>query len=184
MIGGYSLGFGAFEAIVPLQLADHGHGSVGIALVVVCLILPIGAASLMGGYIADRFGAGRVAFIGLFAGSVLSTLLGTLTTLPSLIAVLVAVGIADGFGFTAALSMSAAALPAHRTAALAGVGAAEMLCAGTAAALGARLYTSLDASTTWVVLGITMTCIVAVGGSLLPRQTKVATVDQPEGVFT
>jgi MFS family permease len=171
MIGGYSLGFGAFEAIVPLHLADDGYGSAGIALVVICLVFPIGVSSVVGGRVADRLGADRVAFVGLLAGSVLSMSLGVLPNLPVLIVVLMLVGVADGFGFTAGLSMAAASSPAsQRTAALGGVGASEMLCAGASAILGASLYSSIGAPRTWFVIGAVMTTVVVVGG-LLGRGT-------------
>ncbi len=164
MMGGYALGLGTFEAVLPLQVSDLGVSTAGIGLFVSVFVVPIALSSVIGGRVADRVGPGPVAALGMLAGSVLFTLLGVAPGLVWLGVVLALAGVADGFGFTASLAVASAAAPIDRQAtALGVVGATEVLFAGLGAIPAAWLFDRHGPGVTWAVMGGTMTVLVLLG---------------------
>ncbi|MFW2382164.1 MAG: MFS transporter [Acidimicrobiales bacterium] len=172
MMGGYALGLGTFEAVLPLQVSDLGVSTAGIGLFVTVFVVPIAFSSVVGGRVADRLGAQPIAAVGMIAGSALFMLLGVAPGLISLGVILGLAGVADGFGFTAALAVASAAVPLDRQAtALGVVGATEVLLAGMATIPAAWLFDRYGASVTWLVMGGIMTLVVSIGALVSTGQS-------------
>jgi len=170
MIGGYALGLGAFEAVLPLQLADAGVSTASIGLFFTAFVMPIALSSVIGGRLADRIGPLLVATGGMLAGSTLAMFMGFAPNIWWIAILLVLSGVADGFGFTASLAVTSAAVPAERqTTALGMVGASEVLLAGLGALPAAWLFDRYGPEIAWLVMGLSMIILVTIGASLCWR---------------
>jgi len=172
MVGGYALGLGAFEAVLPLQLADEGVSTAGIGLFLTIFVIPIALSSVLGGRVADRVGPLRVATIGMLAGSILAMGIGIMPSIWWIAALLVLAGVSDGFGFTASLALASASVAQDRQAtALGVVGASEVLFAGLGALPAVWLFDTQGPGVAWIVMGAAMTVLVAVGAMMCARAT-------------
>lgn len=166
LVAGYFALIGAFEAVIPIQLRDRGASTLEIGLAFTLLALPIVIAGPIGGRLADRVGAVRVAAAGMGISASLMILLGIVPGVVALIGVLMVIGIADGFGFTAGQLLVSESAPEERQAGAMGLlGATEVGAAGLAAVPAAAIYSAIGASV-WIVLAIAMLAVMA-GGVLL-----------------
>ena len=181
LIAGYFALIGAAEAVIPIQFRDRGASTLEIGLAFTLLALPIIIAGPLGGRMADRVGALRVAAAGMGVSASLLILLGVVPGVVALIGVMMLIGVADGVGFTAGQLLVSESAPESRQAGAMGLmGATEMGAAGLAAVPAAGLYSVIGASV-WIVLGVAMLTVMA-GGVLLvvtedrARAAKGATV--------
>lgn len=162
LVFGYFVLIGAFEAVFPVMFQDRGAGALETGLAFTAFGVPIALISTRAGRVADRLGGARVAVWGMGASALLT---GTLAFLPGVwlvLVVMVAVGIADGFGFTAGQVAVSQAVPEERQAAALGLmGAFQVLGAGVVALPAAALYDARGATTTWLaVVGLSLTLLV------------------------
>ena len=164
MIGGYFMIIGAWEAVLPVMFADRGAGAVMTGIAFTMVALPIILVGRRAGRLADRVGPVRVAMAGLVAVSLVTMTYGLIPGVIGVAAAMVVVGFGDGYGFTAAHAVVARAVPEQRQAAALGLmGAAEVAGAAVSALPSAWLYQSFGPGPTWVLVGLSVLVLVAVG---------------------
>jgi MFS family permease len=176
LMGGYVLPFGAFQAVLPLQLTDDGLDPLTIGLVFTVLALPIVVAAPLGGRSADRFGALPVAVAGMVAVSLAVATLGIFEGTVLLLFVIGFVGTADGFGITAGQAVVSGSVPEERQAAALGLmGATEVLVAGLVAIPSAVIYTEAGKTTLWALTAAATLAVVLLGAAIVGRPRYVPT---------
>ena len=163
LVWGYFMLIGAFESVLPLMFRDRGASTLLTGIAFTSLGLPIILVSTRAGRLADKVGAARVATWGITVVALVSATYGVLPGLMIPIAVMFVVGVADGFGFTAAqVAVSRAVHENRQAGALGLMGATEVLGAGLAALPAAMLYDSVGARWTWLALGTATLASVAI----------------------
>lgn len=170
LMGGYVFPFGALQAVLPLQLTDDGFEPMTIGLLFTALALPIVIAAPIGGKAADRFGALRVAVVGMALVCLAVSALGSVERTGVLVLLMVLVGAADGFGITAGQTVVSGTVPEDRQAAALGLmGATEVLVAGLVTIPSALIYSQLGKTTLWVTTAIATLVVVLLGAAIVAR---------------
>lgn len=181
IVGGYFVLIGAWEAVVPVMFADRGAGPLAIGLAFTMLALPVALVSTRAGRLADRLGPVRVAMTGLLAVGAATMTLGIWPGIVIPTAVMMIVGVGDGYGFTAAQVVVSRAVPEQRQAAALGLmGAAEVGGAGLAAFPSAVLYDMAGSAVTWAVVGLVTLVAVCAGWLRLRGTVPASGPDAPE----
>lgn len=161
LVSGYFMLIGSFNAVIPVMFKDRGGGSIAVGLAFTLLAIPIVLVSPHAGRVADRVGPPRVATAGIAVVALSAAFYGLLPGIVLPVIVMVVVGVADGFGFTAAQVSVSRAVPEERQAGALGLmGATEVLAAGLAAAPAAILYDASGARVTWLAVSAATLCVV------------------------
>ncbi len=164
LIFGYFFLVGAFESVIPLMFQDRGGGALEAGIAFTVFAIPVAIVSPTAGRVADRVGGANVAIAGMAASAALSMTWGFLPGVWLLVVIMVAIGIADGFGFTAGqVAVSRSVIEERQAGALGLMGAAEVLGAGIAALPAAALYEAGGARPTWVVVSLASLAFLAIG---------------------
>jgi len=180
LVGGYFMLIGAFEAVLPVMFQDRGGGATTTGLAFTVLGIPIALVSTRAGRTADRLGPPRVAIAGMAISAGAAMIYGLLPGLVLPILVMLVVGLADGYGFTAGQVAVSRAVPQDRQAAALGLmGAVEVLGAGIAAIPAAMVYERAGAELAWLATGMTVLVVLALGWLRL-RGTEPAYVPDAE----
>lgn len=163
VLGYFSL-IGAWESVMPVMFADRGGSPLVTGVSFTLLGIPMILFSALAGRTADRVGPPRIA-----AGALCVIALGTMSygfidSINALVGFQGVLGIADAFGFTATqVAVSRAVAQDRQAAALGLMGGVQVLGAGIFAFPAAALYQATGEETTWIVVGLTMLVIVALG---------------------
>lgn len=175
LVMGYFMLIGAWEAVIPVMFNDRGGSATTTGIAFTLLAVPIVFISTWAGRTADRIGPPKVAIAGMLVVAFSSMSYGFLPGLFWPVAVMILAGFADGLGFTAAqVAVSRSVTEARQAGALGLMGATEVLGAGLAAIPAAVLYERSGERVTWVVVGIVVLLMVALGAARL-HGTKPAT---------
>ena len=179
LVVGYFMFIGAWESVLPLMFQDRGGSALHTGIAITLVALPIALISVRAGRTADRLGPARVASAGMIVVGVVCTSYGFLPGIVVPMAVMAALGVADGYGFIAVQVAVSRAVPEDRQAGALGLmGATEVLGAGLAAIPAAVLYEHAGARVTWVVIGLVMLAVVGLGNLRL-RGTDPSTPQAP-----
>ena len=177
LIFGYFFLIGAFESVIPVMFQDRGGGALEAGIAFTIFGIPVAAVSPHAGRVADRIGGAPVAIVGMAVSATLTITYGFLPGIWWLVAVMVIIGFADGYGFTAGQVAVSRSVPEERQAGALGLmGAAEVLGAGVAALPAAALYESGGARPTWIAVGGASLVFLALGW-LRIRGTEPANPD-------
>lgn len=150
LVFGYFLLIGAFESVVPLMFKDRGGGALETGAAFTLFSIPIVLVSTHAGRVADRSSGATVAAIGMGVSAGLSAFYGVMPGIWLLIAAMVAIGVADGYGFIGGQVAVSRSVPEERQAAALGLmGAAEVAGAAVWAYPAAALYEAGGARATW-----------------------------------
>ena len=180
IVGGYFMMIGAWEAVLPVMFADRGAGAAVTGLAFTMVALPIILVGTRAGRLADRVGPVRVTMAGLVAVSVGAMTFGVIPGVIPIAGVMMLVGVADGFGFTAAHAVVARAVPEQRQAAALGLmGAAEVAGAAVSALPAAWMYESYGSGPTWAAVGLTVLVLVVLGWLRVRGTVPVSGPDAP-----
>ena len=180
IVGGYFVLIGAWEAVLPVMFADRGAGAELTGVAFTMTALPIVFVGTRAGRLADRVGPVRVTMAGLVVVSLLTTVYGVTPGVIPIIGLMVIVGLADGYGFTAAFAVVARAVPEQRQAAALGLmGASEVAGAAIAALPSAWLYESFGPGPTWAAVGLTVLALVVSGWLRMRGTVPVSGPDAP-----
>lgn len=164
LIFGYFFLIGAFESVIPVMFQDRGGGALEAGIAFTIFGIPVAAVSPHAGRVADRIGGAPVAIVGMAVSAALTITYGFLPGIWWLVAVMVIIGFADGYGFTAGQVAVSRSVPEERQAGALGLmGAAEVLGAGVAALPAAALYESGGARPTWIAVGGASLVFLALG---------------------
>ncbi len=158
---------GAFDALWDVVHVDLGTSdwlaNLGITLFAVPLII----LGPIGGRMAQDFGPFRMAAAGLTAAAVF---MGTYGLLPSggwIFSLAMVHAVTDGLTFAASGVAVGMTIPNDRQSGAQGVlGAAQALAAGIMAVVTGALYQNLGRTTAYLVAGVTMLVLVAIGMGL------------------
>lgn len=163
VLGYFSL-IGAWEAVMPVMFADRGGSPLLIGLAFTLLGIPMILFGTLAGRTADRVGPPVVAAGALTVIAFATMAYGFIKPLPALIVFQGLLGIADAFGFTAVQVAVSRAVPQDRQAAALGLmGGVQVLGAGAFAFPSAALYQETGEEVTWVVVGLVMLALIALG---------------------
>jgi MFS family permease len=173
VLGYFSL-IGAWEAVMPVMFADRGGSPLTTGVAFTLLGIPMILFSTLAGRTADRIGPPIVAMGALTIIGLSTMLYGVINPISALVVFQGAMGVADAFGFTATQVAVSRAVPEDRQAAALGLmGGVQVLGAGIFAFPAAALYQETGEEVTWVVVGLIMLALVALGAARL-RGTKPA----------
>lgn len=180
IVGGYFMMIGAWEAVLPVMFADRGAGAALTGITFTMVALPIMLVGTRAGRLADRVGPVRVTMAGLIAVSLSTMTFGVIPGVIPIAGVMMLVGFADGYGFTAAHAVVARAVPEQRQAAALGLmGAAEVAGAAVAALPAALMYDRLGSGPTWAAVGVTVLVLVVAGWFRIRGTVPVSGPDAP-----
>jgi len=175
VIGGYFCLIGAWESVLPVMFQDRGGGSLEVGITFTLVSLPILFFSTTAGRFADRVGPPKVAVIGTGIVSFCMIWFGLLPGLVWPVVLMLAFGVADAFGFTAAqVAVSRAVAQERQAAALGLMGAVEVLGAAMTALPAALLYDHHGEGWAWAATGSFSLSVVLLGASRF-RGTQPAT---------
>ncbi len=164
LVFGYFFLIGAFESVIPVMFQDRGGGSLETGIAFTIFAIPVAVVSPHAGRLADRVGGARVAIIGMAVSAAGTALYGFLPGIWLLVVVMVFIGVADGYGFTAGqVAVSRSVLEQRQAGALGLMGAAEVLGAGLAALPAAALYEAGGARPTWIAVSGASLVFLAIG---------------------
>lgn len=164
LIFGYFFLIGAFESVIPVMFQDRGGGALEAGIAFTIFGIPVAAVSPHAGRLADRIGGAPIAIVGMGVSAALTITYGFLPGIWWLVAVMVVIGVADGYGFTAGQVAVSLAVPEERQAGALGLmGAAEVLGAGVAALPAAALYDAGGARPTWIAVSGASLVFLALG---------------------
>ena len=162
---------GFYDATLDVYLTDRGASDVLIGMTFLAYGIPFVLLSTIGGRLADRRGAVRVAFFSTILVAPLTMAYG-LIAVPMVILVLTVVeGCLQALGVPASQSMVAAAAPPGRTAAAQGLaGGSNLLIAAITAYSAGALYKWVGAGWLYSIAG----CGVALFALLSVWQSRVS----------
>ncbi len=181
IVAGYFVLIGAFEAVIPVMFADRGAGPLATGTAFTMMAVPVAFVSTRAGRLADRLGPVPVTMVGLTAVGLAIVPLGMLPGIVVPVAVMMAVGVGDGYGFTAAQVVVSRAVPEQRQAAALGLmGAAEVAGAGLAALPAAMLYDAAGASVTWAAVGLVTLAALGAGWLRIRGTVPASGPDAPK----
>lgn len=164
LIFGYFFLIGAFESVIPVMFQDRGGGALEAGIAFTMFGIPVAAVSTHAGRVADRIGGATVAVIGMGVSAAATATYGFLPGIWLLVAVMMVVGVADGYGFTAGQVAVSRSVPEERQAGALGLmGAAEVLGAGVAALPAAAVYEAGGARPTWLAVSAASLLFLAIG---------------------
>ena len=164
IVGGYFMMIGAWESVLPVMFADRGAGAALTGIAFTMVALPIILVGTRAGRLADRVGPVRVTMAGRVVVSMSTMTCGVIPGVVPIAGVMMVVGFADGYGFTAAHAVVARAVPEQRQAAALGLmGAAEVAGAAISALPAAWMYESYGSGPTWAAVGLTVLVLVVAG---------------------
>lgn len=163
VLGYFSL-IGAWESVMPVMFADRGGSPLATGIAFTLLGIPMVLFSTLAGRTADRVGPPKVA-VGALAIIAVSTMAyGFIDSIAWLVGFQGVLGVADAFGFTATQVAVSRAVPQERQASALGLmGGVQVLGAGLFAFPAAALYQSTNEEVTWVVVGLVMLGLIALG---------------------
>jgi len=168
LVFGYFLLIGAFESVVPLMFKDRGGGALETGAAFTLFSIPIVLVSTHAGRVADRSSGATVAAIGMGVSAGFSALYGLVPGIWLLIAAMVAIGVADGYGFIGGQVAVSRSVPEERQAAALGLmGAAEVAGAAAWAYPAAALYEAGGARATWFTTSAVSLVLLGLGWSRL-----------------
>jgi len=168
LVFGYFLLIGAFESVVPLMFKDRGGGALETGAAFTLFSIPIVLVSKHAGRVADRSSGATVAAIGMGVSAGFSALYGVVPGIWLLIGSMVAVGVADGYGFIGGQVAVSRSVPEDRQAAALGLmGAAEVAGAAVWAYPAAALYEAGGARATWFTTSAVSLALLGLGWSRL-----------------
>lgn len=151
LVFGYFFLIGAFEAVIPVMFKDRGAGAVQTGIAFTLFAIPVALVSTHAGRVADRLGGAKVAIAGMVVSASMTALYGFIPGVWWLAGLMMLVGVADGYGFTAGQVAVSRSVPEERQAGALGLmGAAEVLGAGVAALPAAAIYEASGARPTWL----------------------------------
>lgn len=164
LVFGYFFLIGAFESVMPLMFQDRGGGALEAGIAFTFFGIPIALVSPHAGRVADRIGGAPVAIAGMAISAVLTLSFGFVPGLWGLVAVMMIIGVADGYGFTAGQVTVSRSVPEERQAGALGLmGAAEVLGAGVSALPAAAVYEAGGARPTWTAVSLASVVFLALG---------------------
>jgi len=165
---GYFCLIGAWESVMPVMFADRGGGPLVTGVAFTLLGIPMILFSTLAGRTADRIGPPLVAGGALTLIAVSTMFYGFLHPVSVLVGFQGIMGVADAFGFTANQVAVSRAVPEDRQAAALGLmGGVQVLGAGLFAFPAAALYQATGEETTWIVVGLVMLLLIALGAARL-----------------
>jgi MFS family permease len=164
LVFGYFALIGAWESVMPVMFADRGGSPLTTGLAFTLLGIPMILFSTLAGRTADRLGPPRVAAGALIIVAVATMSYGFIKPLVILVGMQAVLGVADAFGFTANQVAVSRAVPQDRQAAALGLmGATQVFAAGMFAFPAAALYQRAGEEVTWLVVGVVMLLLIALG---------------------
>lgn len=172
LIFGYFFLIGAFESVLPVMLEDDGVRPTTVGIAFTGFAIPIVLVSARAGRTADRVGPPKVAIAGMAFSAAVASTYGIIPNVWVLIALMSAVGFADGYGFIAGQVLISRAVPEHRQAGALGLmGASEVLGASVSAIPAAWLYGETGKGMTWFLVA-TMSLLLLTIGAIRLRGTE------------
>jgi MFS family permease len=154
---------------------DRGATTLTTGIAFTLLAVPIALVGPLGGRTADRVGPPRVAIVSISIVAASTATYGFIPGINLLVLFWIVIGVADGFGFTAAQVAVSRAVPEERQAGALGLmGATEVGAAGLAAIPSAALYDAVGEDWMWVTVSVVTLGIVGLSGLLIRGTTPVS----------
>lgn len=174
LVSGYFVLVGAYESVIPIMFRDRGATTLATGLAFTLLAVPIALVGPLAGRTADRVGPPRVAIVSISIVAASTATYGFIPGINLLVLFWVVIGVADGFGITAAQVAVSRAVPEERQAGALGLmGATEVGAAGLAAIPCAALYQAVGEDWMWVTVSVVTLGIIALSGLLIRGTTPV-----------